>query len=99
MKKVLSIALSILMIFALCFVAFAAGTPDKLSFNEDGTFKILQINDTQDIDRMNKKTAAFLKAGIAQEQPDLIVVPGDVLSDMFIGATPKRIKKALKSNR
>ena len=41
MKKVLSIALSILMIFALCFVAFAAGTPDKLSFNEDGTFKIL----------------------------------------------------------
>ena len=58
MKKVFSIALSILMIFALCFVAFAAGTPDKLSFNEDGTFKILQINDTQDIDRMNKKTAA-----------------------------------------
>ena len=44
---------------------------------------------------MNKKTAEFLKAGIAQEQPDLIVVPGDMLSDMFIGATPKRIKAAL----
>ena len=83
------------MIFALCSVAFAAGTPEKLTFNEDGTFKILQINDTQDIDRMNKKTVAFLKAGIEQEKPDLIVVPGDMLSDMFIGANEKRIKKAL----
>lgn len=97
MKKVLSLALSILMIFALCSVAFAAdySTDKKLAFHEDGTFKILQINDTQDIDKMNKKTVEFLKAGIAQEQPDLIVVPGDMLSDMFIGATPKRIKAAL----
>lgn len=95
MKKFLSVLLSLLMIFALCSVAFAAGTPDKLTFNEDGTFKILQINDTQDIDRMNKKTVAFLKAGIEQEKPDLIVVPGDMLSDVFIGANEKRIKKAL----
>ncbi len=96
MKKLLSIALSILMIFALCSVAFAAGTPDKLSFNEDGTFKILQLNDTQDIDNLNDKTVTFIKAAIAQEQPDLIVVPGDVLSDTFIGANQKRIKAALR---
>lgn len=95
MKKIFSAVLSLLMIFALCSVAFAAGTPDKLSFNEDGTFRILQLNDTQDIDKMNKKTVAFLKAAISQEQPDLIVVPGDMLSDMFFGATEKRIKKAI----
>ena len=98
MKKALSIALSILMIFALCSAAFAAGTPDKLSFNEDGTFKILQINDTQDIDKMNKKTAAFLKAGIAQEQPDLIVMAGDLLTDFFPGATRAQLEKCLRQS-
>lgn len=97
MKKVFSLVLSLLIIFALFPLAFAAGTPEKLTFNADGSFKILQLNDTQDTDKMNKKTESFIKAAIAKEQPDLIVVPGDMLSDMFIGATPKRIRAALAS--
>lgn len=97
MKKVFSLVLSLLIIFALFPSAFAAGTPEKLTFNADGSFKILQLNDTQDTDKMNKKTESFIKAAIAKEQPDLIVVPGDMLSDMFIGATPNRIRAALAS--
>ena len=97
MKKVLSIVLSIVMIFALCSVAFAADAPKTLQFGQDGKFKIMQVNDTQDIERMNKNTVKFLKAALEAEQPDLVVVPGDILSDTFIGATPDRIRKAIRA--
>ena len=99
MKKVFSIFLSLMMVLALCTVAFAAGEDPSapLQFNPDGTFKILQVNDTQDIDKMNKKTVAFLKKALETEQPDLVVVAGDILSDMFIGATETRIKNAIRA--
>lgn len=98
MKKVLSVFLSLVMIFALCSVAFAADTNAEkaLSFGSDGKFKIMQINDTQDIDRMNKNTVKFLKAALESEKPDLVVIAGDILSDMFTGANEKRVKKALR---
>ncbi|MGN0468225.1 MAG: metallophosphoesterase family protein [Acutalibacteraceae bacterium] len=99
MKKALSVLLALVMIFALCSSAFAAGTQtqNSLSFGDDGKFKIMQVNDTQDIDNMNKRTVEFLKAALAAEKPDLVVVPGDILSDMFIGANEARIKKALRA--
>lgn len=99
MKKVLSVLLALVMILSLCSVAFAAETTASgaLKFNSDGKFKIMQVNDTQDIDKMNKRTVKFLKAALKAEQPDLVVVPGDTLSDMFIGATEKRVKDALRA--
>ncbi len=99
MKKVLSLFLSLVMVFALCSVAFAAETPavGELKFNSDGKFKIMQVNDTQDIDRMNKRTVEFLKAALEAEKPDLVVVPGDILSDAFVGATEKRVKAAIRA--
>ena len=99
MKKVLSILLSLVMVLALCTVAFAAGEDPAapLQFNADGTFKIMQVNDTQDIDKMNKKTVSFLRKALETEQPDLVVVAGDILSDMFIGATETRIKNAIRA--
>ncbi|MCM1543784.1 MAG: metallophosphoesterase [Ruminococcus sp.] len=99
MKKFLSVILSLVMVFALCNVAFAADadTAKALKFNDDGKFKIMQINDTQDIDRMNKNTVKFLKAALEGEKPDLVVIPGDMLSDMFTGANEKRVKNALKA--
>ena len=99
MKKLFSVLLSLIMIFALCTVAFAASENPSapLRFHSDGTFKIMQVNDTQDIDKMNKKTVAFLKKALETEQPDLVVVAGDILSDMFIGATETRIKNAIRA--
>ena len=94
-RKIAALALCAVLLVSLMPIVFAADAAPALQFDENGEFKILIVADTQDIDNMNKKTVAFLKAGIAQEKPDLIVVPGDMLSDMFIGATPKRIKKAL----
>ena len=73
MKRALAVILSALMLLSCCTVAFAAEKAtinDKgekvLKFNTDGKFKILQINDTQDTDKMNKRTEAFIRAAVAQ---------------------------------
>lgn len=97
MKKILSVLLSVIMAFSVCTVAFAADANETLSFDANGNFKIMQVNDTQDIDRMNKRTVSFLKAAIEKEQPDLVVIVGDILSDAFIGATPERIRNAIRA--
>ena len=68
-----------------------------LQFNEDGTFKIMQINDTQDTDKMNKRTKEFIRAAVEKEKPDFIVVPGDILNDVFLFANAKRVKAALRN--
>lgn len=92
------------MLLSCCTFAFAAEKAtvnDKgekvLQFNENGKFKILQINDTQDTDKLNKRTEKFIRAAVAQEKPDLVVIPGDVCNDIFIGANAKRVKTALRN--
>ena len=88
MKKVLSIVLSVLLAFSCCAFAFAAdaGTAagKTLKFNEDGTFKILMANDTQDVGKGgdSRMIDFFLKA-VDTEKPDLVVFVGDQLSDVY----------------
>lgn len=99
MKKMLCFILSLSLIFLFCFGTYAKETTDstELRFNSDGTFKIMQINDTQDTDHINERTVAFIKKAIEKEQPDLVVIVGDMLSDAFLFATKDRIEKALNS--
>ena len=54
-----------------------------LSFRADGTFKIMQINDTQDVGNCNKKLIEFLNAALDLELPDLVVFNGDQLSVVY----------------
>lgn len=97
MKKTLCFILSLSLIFLLTFSTFAKSVEGDtaLSFDSDGKFKIMQINDTQDTDHMNKRTVAFIKKAIEKENPDLVVIVGDMLSDAFLFATEDRIKDAL----
>lgn len=99
MKKVLSITLALIMVFALCSVAFAAGEKpvNTLSFNQNGKFKIMQINDTQDTDKMNAKTKTFIKTALEKEKPDLVVVVGDINNDIFVGANTKKVTQCLNN--
>ena len=92
MKKVLSIVLSVLLALGCCTFAFAAdaGVPaDKtLKFKEDGTFKILMANDTQDVGkRGDSRMTDFFKKALDLEKPDLVVFVGDQLSDVYPGAS------------
>ena len=79
MKKVISIVLSILLVFAHSAVAFAAAPGDNnvLKFDENGEFKIFNICDIQDDFPMNKTTVAFIKDMIKIHKPDIVVLGGD----------------------
>ena len=88
MKKIIAIFLSVVM---LCCVAmpFASATPAeeaKLQFNEDGSFKIMNISDIQDQANLLAVTADFMTAAIEAEQPDLIILTGDNISGNSIAA-------------
>ena len=104
MKKLISLLLAVLLMLGCCSIAFAedgaaAGSKEArtLKFNDNGKFKIMQINDTQDTDKMNKRTEDFIRKAVAQEKPDLVVIPGDVCNDIFIGANAKRVKQSLRN--
>ena len=48
-----------------------------MRFREDGTFKIMQITDMQEIPAISKDTIALMERAILEEQPDLVVYTGD----------------------
>ncbi|SFB41075.1 Tat (twin-arginine translocation) pathway signal sequence [Amycolatopsis marina] len=52
-----------------------AATP--LRFNRDGTFKIVQFNDTQDDHRIDRRTIELMNHVLDDERPDLVVLVGD----------------------
>lgn len=54
--------------------------PEPLRFREDGTFRIMQINDTQDDQLVDFRTPELMKKAIEEEQPDLIVCAGDCIT-------------------
>ncbi len=84
MKKVISIILALTLALTFVFVGVAAEDEKALKFNDDGTFKILQINDTQDVGKgVNEKMVKFIEAALDKEQPDLVVFVGDQLSDAY----------------
>lgn len=85
MKKLLSVFLATLLLLS-CFaiVSYADVTDKTLRFKADGTFKILQMNDIQEVGKgFNEKTLAFINAVLDAEQPDLVVFAGDQLSDVY----------------
>lgn len=97
MKKTLSLILALVMMFSLCTVAFAEDGFDKtLSFGADGKFKIMQINDTQDTHNLRPRTEELIRKAIEAEKPDLVVVAGDMLSDVFLCANDETIPEALR---
>ncbi len=96
MKKILSVILAIVLAFSCLITATATYDSTTLKFGEDGKFKIMMFNDTQDTCDMNRRTANFLRMALEQEQPDLAVIAGDMLSDVFPAPTKKRVTKALE---
>lgn len=81
MRKIISVVLCVVMLaMTLCCGVSAKEDFSKLKFNEDGSFKIMQVADLQDNMNLNGAVKAFLEEAIIQEQPDLIVLTGDNIS-------------------
>lgn len=90
MKKFISVILCVAMLTAtLCFGVSAKKDFNKLQFNADGNFKIMQVADLQDDMVLNLAVKDFLEAAVKGEKPDLVVLTGDNISggscrtDMF----------------
>ena len=94
MKKIISIFLSVVMLCCV-MVPFASATPAedaKLQFNEDGTFKIMNLADIQDDALMLSITAEYIDAAVAAEQPDLIILTGDNIAGHLTASAAKSAK-------
>lgn len=77
MKKLISVALAVIMAMSLCIPAFAAEDETTLRFNEDGEFKILHISDCQDKYPAHQKMLKFIDRILKKYEPDLVVLGGD----------------------
>ncbi|WP_431806188.1 metallophosphoesterase family protein [Microbacterium paraoxydans] len=51
-----------------------------LRFRPDGTFKVVQFNDTQDDEQTDRRTVELIEKVLDQEQPDVVVINGDVIT-------------------
>lgn len=51
-----------------------------MKFRKDGTFKIMQITDIQEIPAISKDTMALLEKAVEEEKPDLVVYTGDQIA-------------------
>ena len=52
----------------------------KLQFNSNGKFKVVQFNDTQDDERIDRRTLELMEKVLDSEKPDFVVLNGDNIS-------------------
>lgn len=81
---------AVLLISAFAMPAAAADEEKKLTFGEDGKFRILQINDFQDRGETNETSLEFLNAVLDKYEPDLVVLVGDQLSVNSTAEEPEK---------
>ncbi len=83
MKRIL---LTLVALSSFCSV-LSAGIGEKLEFNQDGTFKIIQFTDVHLDSRHEERTGEGTKSltrisnAITSEKPDFVVFTGDVVTD------------------
>ena len=81
MKKVLAILLAAVLAFGILMPAYAeTNASEKLQFDKDGSFRIIQFSDIQDGTVLTPATKKFIKDVVIDAQPDLIVLTGDNIS-------------------
>ena len=81
-------------------MASPIGKAKSLKFKKDGTFRIMQIADTQDTNITSKNTVEFIGKALDSENPDLVVFTGDQIKGYgFSFATGDRDKKVAEAIR
>ncbi|WP_245600114.1 metallophosphoesterase family protein [Paenibacillus harenae] len=67
----------------------------KLQFRADGTFKIVQFNDTQDDEDIDPRTVELMEKVLDDQKPDFVVLNGDNITGGT--DTPDEVKKAINN--
>ncbi|GAA1845877.1 metallophosphoesterase family protein [Agromyces salentinus] len=57
-----------------------SGRAPKLRFRGDGTFKVVQFNDTQDDELTDRRTVELIEKTLDAEKPDFALINGDVIT-------------------
>ena len=83
MKKTLAVCLSMLLL--VCFLPVSGAEEAVFSFREDGTFRILQLSDTQDDQNPAWDMLNLVRQAVITADPDLIVISGDLVEDSRVG--------------
>ena len=92
MKKFLAFILGCGLLMATPIFA-GAQEDTTLHFNDDGTFKIVQMTDFQDIGFLSPAAKHLIKNTLALEKPDLVVLTGDNIAN-FIPGLPESLYRA-----
>lgn len=80
MKKIISVLLAFVLVFSISVTAFAADE-QTLKFGEDGKFSVMHVTDTH-LDSDNIDASVWLIGqALDRENPDLVVVTGDNVSN------------------
>lgn len=86
----------LLSVFMPAVTVLAAQTArSALKFKADGTFKILQISDTQDTDQLHIGTAKLIEAALDEVKPDLVVFTGDNVAGYWLTMTKTKMRAAI----
>lgn len=98
MKKIISVLLAIMLVFGTAVTAFAADVKQPLKFDEDGKFSIMHVTDTH-LSSSNVDASVWLIGqALDREQPDLVVVTGDnVTNDDNAEITKAHITKLMNT--
>ena len=84
MKKFFSVLLALILV--CCSLPLAsAQDAGELAFRADGTFRILQLSDTQDDAYPAWDMLELVRRSIEFADPDLIVISGDLVEDSRVG--------------
>ncbi|WP_231973949.1 metallophosphoesterase family protein [Pseudonocardia sp. HH130630-07] len=67
----------------------------RLRFAPDGTFRVVQFNDTQDDERTDVRTVQLIERTLDAEKPGLVVVNGDVITEGCEGR--QQVKQAINN--
>lgn len=106
LKKILILALAASFLLSACPITAAQGgvqgvaTDGSLRFNDDGTFKIALVADTQENQVMTPYIFSSLNALLDNEKPDLVLFLGDQVYGphpfMFIGDKQANVKSVIE---
>ncbi len=104
MSRMKKTAVSLLLVSLLAALMAPAGAafwqkPDPLQFNDDGSFTILQISDTQDTQYPSPNVLTLIEKAMDESKPDLVIFTGDQLknydSDFDGGNLEHKVQQAI----
>lgn len=76
-RRIFAAMLALCFVFSAFCVSASAAEPAKLTFDENGEFKILHLCDCQDNYPAHKEMLVFIDTVLKTYEPDLVVLGGD----------------------